>query len=62
MMYTSSRRPWQMRSGAKFEKDPNKAGVYNITADSKGLRQTLTIGMSKEMAQKQVVFSFGSRR
>ena len=29
--------------GCKFEKDPNKAGVYNITADNKG---------SKEMAQK----------
>ena len=40
--------------GCKFEKDPNKAGVYNITADNKGSKETLTIGMSKEMAQKQV--------
>ena len=38
--------------GCKFEKDPNKAGVYNITADNKGSKETLTIGMSKEMAQK----------
>ena len=36
----------------RFEKDPNKAGVYNITADNKGSKETLTIGMSKEMAQK----------
>lgn len=38
--------------GCKFEKDPNKAGVYNITADNKGSKETLTIGMTKEMAQK----------
>lgn len=38
--------------GCKFEKDPNKAGVYNITADNRGSKETLTIGMSKEMAQK----------
>ena len=41
--------------GCKFEKDPNKAGVYNITADNKMFEQKktlLTIGMSKEMAQK----------
>lgn len=38
--------------GCKFEKDPNKAGVYNITADNRGSKETLTIGMSEEMAQK----------
>lgn len=38
--------------GCKFEKDPNKAGVYNITADNKGSKETLTIGMSEEMAKK----------
>ncbi len=38
--------------GCKFEKDPNKAGVYNITADNKGSKETLTILMSDEMAHK----------
>ena len=38
--------------GCKFEKDPNTAGVYKITADNRGSKETLTIGMSKEMAQK----------
>ena len=38
--------------GCKFEKDPNKAGVYNITADNKGSKETLTIAMTKEIAQK----------
>lgn len=38
--------------GCKIEKDPNKAGVYNITADNKGSKETLTILMSDEMAHK----------
>lgn len=38
--------------GCKIEKDPNNAGVYNITADNRGSKETLTIGMSEEMAQK----------
>ena len=38
--------------GCKIEKDPNNAGVYNITADNKGSKETLTILMSDEMAQK----------
>lgn len=38
--------------GCKFEKDPNNAGVYNITADNKGSKETLTILMSDEMAHK----------
>lgn len=38
--------------GCKIEKDPNNAGVYNIAADNKGSKETLTIGMSEEMAQK----------
>ena len=38
--------------GCKFEKDPNKVGVYNITADNKGSKETLTILMSDEMAHK----------
>lgn len=38
--------------GCKFEKDPNKAGVYNITADNKGSAEVLTVSMSEEMAQK----------
>lgn len=38
--------------GCKFEKDPNKAGVYNITADNKGSKETLTILMPDEMAHK----------
>lgn len=38
--------------GCKIEKDPNNAGVYNITADNKGSKETLTILMSDEMAHK----------
>ena len=38
--------------GCKFEKDPNTAGVYKITADNRGSKETLTIGMSEEMAKK----------
>ena len=38
--------------GCKIEKDSNKAGVYNITADNKGSMEALTISMSEEMAQK----------
>ena len=38
--------------GCKFEKDPNTAGVYKITADNRGSKETLTIGMSEEMAHK----------
>lgn len=38
--------------GCKFEKDPNTAGVYKITADNRGSKETLTIGMSEKMAQK----------
>lgn len=38
--------------GCKFEKDPNNAGVYNITADNKGSAEVLTVSMSEEMAQK----------
>lgn len=40
--------------GCKIEKDPNNAGVYNITADNKGSAEVLTVSMSEEMAQKQV--------
>lgn len=38
--------------GCKIEKDPNNAGVYNITADNKGSKETLTILMSDGMAHK----------
>lgn len=38
--------------GCKIEKDPNNAGVYNITADNKGSAEVLTVSMSEEMAQK----------
>lgn len=38
--------------GCKFEKDPNTAGGYKITADNRGSKETLTIGMSEEMAKK----------
>ena len=38
--------------GCKIENDPNNAGVYNITADNKGSKETLTILMSDEMAHK----------
>lgn len=38
--------------GCKIEKDPNNVGVYNITADNKGSKETLTILMSDEMAHK----------
>ena len=38
--------------GCKFEKDPNTAGGYKITADNRGSKETLTIGMSEEMAHK----------
>ncbi len=38
--------------GCKFEKDPNTAGGYKITADKRGSKETLTIGMSEEMAKK----------
>ena len=38
--------------GCKIEKDPNNAGVYNIAADNKGSKETLTILMSDEMAHK----------
>ena len=39
-------------SGCKFEKDQNTAGGYKITADNRGSKETLTIGMSEEMAKK----------
>ena len=38
--------------GCKFEKDPNTAGVYKITADNRGSKETLTIGMTEEMSKK----------
>ena len=43
--------------GCKIEKDPNNAGVYNITADNKGSAESLKISMSKEMAQKVTGFT-----
>ena len=43
--------------GCKIEKDPNNAGVYNITADNKGSAEVLTVSMSEEMAQKTGLFN-----
>ena len=40
--------------GCKFEKDPNTAGVYKITADNRGSKETLTIGMSEDKSYKLV--------
>lgn len=40
-----------MRSGASLKKIQIRQ-EFNITADNKGSKETLTIGMSKEMAQK----------